>query len=121
MATRNALPRRRPGFEQPGVIDFPWDVDRDADPAGRSDVSCEIPWRVDDFEAIEVFLDPALDARADSICRTIEGLAGAHRDIDTLSAALLELGRQEDLGIAIHEQPPDELSSGVVAVAVTLG
>jgi hypothetical protein len=121
VATRNRQPRRQPGYESPGVIDFPWDTDSQAGSGPRSDVTCAIPWRADGFEAIEVYLDPALGDRAGEICRTIEGLAGAHRDIDTLSRALLEFGSDEELAVAIHEEPPEAMSVGVVAVAITIG
>jgi hypothetical protein len=112
--------QRNRRFERPGVIDFPWDADPGSD-GPRSDVTCEIPWRVDGFEAIQVYVDPSLAEQSEAICQTMEGLAGAHRDIDTLAQALLTFGSQEDLAVAIHEQVPEDLSTGVVAVAITLG
>jgi len=121
VATRHRRPRRGAGFERPGVIDFPWDTDPQADGAMRDDVTATIPWRADGFEAIEVYLDLALADEADAITRTLEGLAAAHRTIDTLTTALLAYGRDEELAVAIHEEPKDALSAGVVAVAITLG
>jgi len=102
------------------VIDFPWDVDPGSE-GPRSDVTCEIPWRAEGFEAIQVYVDPSLSDQAQAICQTMEGLAGAHRDIDTLAQALLDFGSREELAVAIHEDLPDDLSSGTVAVAITIG
>jgi hypothetical protein len=102
------------------VIDFPWDIDPGSQ-GPRSDVTCEIPWRVDGFEAIQVYVDPGLAEQSEAICQTMEGLAGAHRDIDNLAQALLDFGSREDLAVAIHEDVPDDLSTGTVAVAITLG
>lgn len=112
--------------ENAGDIDHAWDVDPRADPRLTaeglvSDVTCTVPWRVDDFEAIEVYLDPALSDRVDEICATITSLAAAHRDIDTLTAAILGLGRLGEYSAMVVDDPPDAASRGVVAVAVTVG
>jgi hypothetical protein len=121
VAARRRPLRRTSTFESPGVIDFPWDTDPNSPDGPRNDVTCAIPWRIDGFEAIEVYLDPALADSAAPICDTIRGIAGRHRDIDTLCHALLELGAEEELGVAIHEDLPEALSAGVVAVAITVG
>ena len=123
MATRNRHPRRGVGCESPGSVDSPFDADPQASraPGLASDAACSVAWRADGFEAIQVFVDAALRDRADEICETIEGISGAHGDIDTLSDALVTYAGREGLSASIHERPPDDLSSGVLAVALTLG
>jgi hypothetical protein len=112
--------RRGERHVEPSVIDFPWDPAPDAQGLW-SEVTCEIPWRADGFEAIQVYVDPGLRDQADGICRAMEGLARAHRGIDALADACMEYASREDLEVAIHEQLPDDRSTGVIVVAVTTG
>jgi hypothetical protein len=120
MAKGSVPPKVR--YEDVGTVDGPFDDD---EPASheliRSDAACAIPWRNDGYEAIEVFLDPALTDRSRELCLLVEGWAGAHRDIDTLSAAVIGWSRREGLSPGIYESPPDDLSTGVVAIAFTIG
>jgi len=125
METRKASETRKQTharYETPGTVDGPFDVDRPwEEHPYRSDAACSLPWRADGVEAISVFLDPVLLDRATSICETVNGLAGAHGDLDGLIPALETFARAEGLSVSIHERPRDELSAGLVAVAFTLG
>jgi hypothetical protein len=120
-----AAGRRQP-MDFPGSVERPFDRDPAAEAGGgmaglHSDAACTIPWLADGFQAVQVFVDPGLVDRAEEICGTLEGVATAHRDIDTLSGAIQTWARGEGLSASMFENPPDELSAGVVAVAVTLG
>jgi hypothetical protein len=86
----------------------------------RDDASCAIAWRFDDREVIEVYVDPALRDRAESICETVEAIAGSHEDVDTLVEAIETFADQEDLSVAVYDGPQDA-EPGLVAVAFTLG
>src|SRR2546423_13359843 len=109
-------------YEDGGTVDGPSDDDHPAShELIRSDAACAIPWRADDYEAVQVFLDPALTDRSRELCLLVEGFAGAHRDIDTLSDAILRWSRREGLSAGIYEGPQDDLSAGVVAIAFTIG
>lgn len=121
MATRDRNPRRGLGHESPGSIDYPFDTDPQNPNATASDVTCTVPWRADGYEAIAVFVDPALRDRADELCAVVSGWAGAHADIDTLSDAIRSFSEREDVSASIFEDPRDALSTGLVAVAFTLG
>jgi hypothetical protein len=113
---------RRVRYEDAGTVDGPFDDDQPAShELIQSDAACAIPWRADGYEAIEVFLDPALTDRSRELCLLIEGWAGAHRDIDTFSNAVIGWSRREGLSPGIYETPPDDLSAGVVAIAFTIG
>lgn len=92
----------------------------DAATFGRDDAACAIAWRVDDYEAIEVYVDPALSDRAAQICESVEVLSAAHRDIDTLSDAIETFAQGESLSASIYDRPEDA-PGGIVAVAFTLG
>lgn len=82
--------------------------------------TCAIAWRADGYEAIEVYVDPALGDRDPDICETVEALAGAHHDIDTLSEAIEAYARREAMSASIYERP-EAAPVGLVAVAFTLG
>jgi hypothetical protein len=86
----------------------------------RDDVACAIAWRADGYEAIEVYVDPALADRQAEICETVEALAGRHRDIDTLSEAVETFADGADLSASIYERLADA-PEGLVAIAFTLG
>ena len=121
MATRDSG-RRGPGHEDPGSVDYPWDDDRPAShELVESDATCSFAWPHDGFEALSVFIDPALGDRAGDICRTIEAILGNHGDIDTLTDAIQTFADGEQLSASIYERPPDALTSNLVAVALTLG
>jgi hypothetical protein len=119
--TQPGVPRRV-RYEDPGDVDGAFDDDRPAShELMQSDAACAIPWRADGFEAIEVFVDPALTDRARDLCLLVEGWAGNHRDIDTLSRAVIDWGRREEISASIFERPPDDPSEGLVAIAFTIG
>ncbi|HEU4572639.1 MAG TPA: hypothetical protein VFR93_08120 [Candidatus Limnocylindrales bacterium] len=86
----------------------------------RDDVACAIHWEVDDRDVIEVYVDPVLTDRVDGICESVTAIADAHRDIDTLSEAIQTFAEGEDLSASIYDRA-DDATSGVVAVAFTLG
>jgi hypothetical protein len=88
--------------------------------AVRDDASCVVAWRVDDHEAIEVYVDPALADREPQICQTVEVLCATNRDVDTLSDAIETYADGESLSASIYDRPDGE-SPGVIAVAFTLG
>ncbi len=114
--------RRQVAYEQPGDADSPWDGERRPQPdLLRSDATCAIAWRVDGYEAILLFVDPVLRDRAGELCAAIEGWSGVHRDLDDLSAEITRYADHERLSVSIYPRPRDELSTGVVAIAVTLG
>jgi hypothetical protein len=92
----------------------------DAASITRDDAACAIAWQVDDYEVIEVYVDPALSDRTDEICLTVEALSGDHRDIDTLSDAIRTFAEGESLSASIYDRP-DDAPGGVVAVAFTIG
>jgi hypothetical protein len=122
MPTRDRHPRRGLGHEQPGAVDYPFDADPQADAEGLvSDAACTVPWRADGFEAIQVFVDPALRDQADDLCETVTAWAGAENDIDGLNDVVMKYGEQEDLSVSVFENPRDDLSKGVVAIAFTVG
>lgn len=97
--------------DPPNAFDFPL----------RSDASCTVPWRADGFEAIEVYVDPAIWDRADELCQAATGWSGAHRDIDGLSRDVMAYADEEHLSASIYTNPRDEMSQGVVALAFTVG
>ena len=123
MSTRNRHPRRGLGYEQPGAVDFPFDTD----PQNRSavglasDAACTVPWQADGFEAIQVFVDPALRDRARELCSVVETWAGAHDDADELTDVALAYADEENLSATFFENPPDDLSAGTFAIAFTIG
>ncbi len=87
----------------------------------RSDASCAIPWLADGCSAIQIFVDPSLHDRERDLCMAIQELSGAHRDIDTLTDDVIAYTDGEGLSAAIYPRPRDELSDGLVAVAITVG
>ena len=104
-------------------MDYPFDADPQSVGARglASDAACTVPWQVDGFEAIQVFVDPVLRDRSRQLCDVVTAWAGAHGDLDGLSAAAMQFSEREDVSAAIHENPRDDLSTGVVAIAFTLG
>ncbi len=123
MSTRNRHPRRGLEHETPGSVDYPFDTDpQNPNAAGlQSDSACTVPWRADGFEAIQVFVDPALRERAGELCSVVSTWADSHRDLDSLSEAALGYSDAEDLSASIFDNPPDDLSRGTVAIAFTIG
>jgi hypothetical protein len=123
MPYRRRDSRRALAHEAPGSVDYPFDRDeRSAGAVGlASDAACTVPWRADGFEAIQVFVDPALLDRAAVLCSTIEVLAETHRTIDRLGDAVIDYADREDLSASVFEEPPDDLSTGTVAIAFTVG
>jgi hypothetical protein len=119
---RRTHPRRGLPYEQPGAVDYPFDDDRtESGDLFASDAACAIAWRAGGFEAIQVFVDPALRDRAEELCAMVESASGAQRDIDSLSETVLSYADREGLSASIHERPPGDLSEGLVAIAFTIG
>jgi hypothetical protein len=87
----------------------------------RSDAICTLAWLNDGFQAVQLFINPALMDRAEDLCETAQIWTSASRDVDSLSAAILDYARAEGLSASIHEALPDDLSTGVLAVSFELG
>jgi hypothetical protein len=123
MPMRDEIPRRTLAYEDPGTVDGPFDDDARSgvDPLIRSDAACAIPWTADGHQAIQVFVDPAIVDRAGELCARMNDWSSVHRDLDSLSAAVIEYARGEGLSAAVHEDLPDDLSVGTVAIAFTVG
>jgi hypothetical protein len=123
MSTRNRHPRRGLEHETPGSVDFPFDTDpQNPNVAGlQSDSACTVAWRSDGFEAIQVFVDPALRDRAGELCSVVTQWAAASDDLDGLSEAANRYSDEEALSASIFDNLPDDLSRGTVAIAFTLG
>jgi hypothetical protein len=123
MSTRNRHPRRGLEHETPGSVDFPFDTDpQNPNVAGlQSDSACTVAWRSDGFEAIQVFVDPALRDRAGELCSVVTQWAAASDDLDGLSEAANRYSDEEALSASIFDSLPDDLSRGTVAIAFTLG
>lgn len=105
-----------------GTVDHAFDDDRPSShPLIQSDAACAIAWTQDDFQAIEVFIDPALTDREAEICESLSAIAGAQQDIDDLSDGILAYAEGAGLSAGIYERPPDALTENVVAVVFTVG
>ncbi len=87
----------------------------------RDDAACVVPWVADGFQAIEVFVDPAVDDRIASICELATEWSQRHRDVDGLTAAIMDYADGEGLSASIYPEPEGDLSAGVLAVAITAG
>ena len=87
----------------------------------RSDAICTIAWVTDGFEAVQLFINPALMERAEELCEAAQIWTSAHRDLDSLSRAILDYARNEGLSASIYERPPDDPSVGLVAVSFEVG
>jgi hypothetical protein len=87
----------------------------------RSDAICTIAWVNDGFQAVQLFINPVLMDRAEDLCETAQIWTSVHRDVDSLSRAILEYARAEGLSASIHEQPPGDLSVGLLAVSFEIG
>ena len=122
MPRRETNPHRTQHYERPGMVDFAFDDDSPNDgDAIRSDAACAVPWVVDGFQAIQVFVDPALTDRANEICATVETVSATNRDLDRLTQAVLRYAEGEGLSASIYEAPDDDISVGNVAIAFTIG
>ena len=108
--------------ESIGTVDGAFDDDRPAShDLIRDDAACAIPWLGDGFEAVQVYIDPALVDRQAEICSAVDGVCAAHRDIDGLSAAIATYADGAGLSAGIYERPADALSENTVAVVFTIG
>lgn len=85
------------------------------------DAAAVIPWVTDGFEAIEVFVDPALRDRVADLCALVDSWAATHRTLDELSGAALMWSDHEDVSASIFESPKDDPSVKTVAIAFTIG
>ncbi|HEX5450748.1 MAG TPA: hypothetical protein VFW86_00025 [Candidatus Limnocylindrales bacterium] len=113
---------RQPRYENAGTLDRPFDDDHPSShPLIQGDAACTIPWQADDYQAVALYIDPALDERMPAICQTVSGLCGQHADIDTLIGAIKVFCSDEELSPTFYEQPDEALSPGLLAVAFTLG
>lgn len=114
-------PRRAP-HETAGSVDHPFDEDRPASHALiQSDAACAIPWLQGGFQAVEVFVDPALRDRAPEICGTPSALCAQHGDIENLNEAIHRYADGAELSAGVFERPPDRLTDDIIAVTFTLG
>ena len=91
------------------------------DPDLRSDAICTLAWVTDGYEAVQLFANPALMDRAQTLCEAAQVWTSVHRDLDSLSRAILAYADAEGLSASIYERPPDDLSAGTVAVAFEIG
>ncbi|MFL5757036.1 MAG: hypothetical protein ACJ77N_12150 [Chloroflexota bacterium] len=122
MTYRHSDTRRALTFESPGSVDGAFDEDMPSgQPRVQSDAACTIAWVTDGFQAIQVFVDPALVDRSGEICHVIEDIATVQRDIDGLAGNIIGWGERESLSASVIENPPDDISTGTVAVAITIG
>lgn len=107
--------------EDIGTVDGAFDNDRPSShPLIRDDSACAIAWLQDGFQAIEVYVDPALTDRQGEICEAINDAAGAERDVDGLSAHVLRYAEGAGLSAGIYERPPDSPTEDLVAVVFTI-
>jgi hypothetical protein len=121
MGTYNRTLRRNRG-EDIGTVDRAFDDDRPSShPLIQDDAACAVAWLHDDFQAIEVFVDPALTDRQAQICEAVNLAAAANNDIDGLSEGLLRYAASAGLSAGIYERPPDALTENIVAVVFALG
>ena len=108
--------------ETAGSVDHPFDDERPAShPLIQTDAACSIPWLTGGFQAVEVFVDPALRDRAPDICQTLSGLCTEHDDLDALNGSIQYYAERNEMSAGVYERPPDRLPEDVVAVAFTLG
>ncbi len=87
----------------------------------HNDAACIVPWVTGDYQAIEIYLDPIVDDRTESICELATAWSATYRDLDSLADAINEYADGEGLSAAIFPRPAGELSEGVVAVSITAG
>jgi hypothetical protein len=118
--TRRQYGERAVRYEDPGAVDGPWDRERRNPAAMATDVSCAVPWVREGYQVIELYLDPALNDRVDELCAVVTTLSTRARDLDALTEAVNGYFREEHLSPSFYEEP-DDISSGVVAIAVTIG
>jgi hypothetical protein len=105
-----------------GAVDRAFDDDRPSShPLIRNDAACAIPWVEDGFQAIEVFIDPALTDREAEICDALSALSADNRKMDGLNAAIHAYAQGAGLSAGVYERPPDDLANDSVAVVFTLG
>src|SRR4051812_44934556 len=97
------------------------DDDPSSHPLIRNDSACAIAWRHDGFEAIEVYVDPALTDREEEICEALNFAAGANDEVDGLSSQIMQYAHGAGLSAGIYERPPDALSADLIAVVFTIG
>ena len=113
---------RRAIHETAGSVDHPFDDDRPAShPLIQTDAACSIPWLAGGFQAVEVFVDPALRDRTPDICQTLSGICTQHDDLDALNQSIQDYAERNEMSAGVYERPPDRLTEEVVAVAFTLG
>jgi len=114
--------RKRNRGEFVGTVDYAFDEDAPSShPLIRNDAACAIAWVHDGFDAIEIYVDPALTDRQEEICEQVNVVSAAHEDIDGLSREILEFGRGAGLSAGIYERPPDAMTANLIAVVFTVG
>lgn len=110
METRTASETRGQSharFETPGASDVP--------------AACTFAWRTGSFQAVPVYVDPALADRAASLCEATNGIVTRQDGLQGLSEPLDRFARGEGLRVSIHEEPRDDPSAGLVAIRFALG
>src|SRR3954447_16961636 len=114
--------RKRNRGEFIGTVDHAFDDDTPSShPLIRNDAACAIAWVHDDFDAIEIYIDPALTDRQEEICEEINAISAAHEDIDGLSREVLRYAEGGGLSAGIYERPPDAMTANLVAIVFTIG
>jgi hypothetical protein len=113
---------RRNRGEMIGTIDHAFDDDHPSShPLIRDDAACAIPWLADGFEAVEVYVDPALTDQQETICDEVNAIAAVQDDLDGLTAEINWWAKSAGLSAGIYERPEGALSSNTVAVVFTIG
>jgi hypothetical protein len=98
------------------------EVDESTVPFGeRSDAICTLAWVADGFEAVQIFVNPALMDRAEALCEEAQVWTTAHRTLESLNRAIQDYARDERLSASVYEGQSDDLSEGVVAVTFEVG
>lgn len=78
---------KRPRGEMIGIVDYAFDDDSPSrHPLIRDDSACAIPWLKDGFQAIEVFVDPALTDRHGEISQEMTNISGANDKLEGLKS-----------------------------------
>jgi hypothetical protein len=108
-------------FEDPGVVDGPFDRDERNPRAAQDNPTCAVPWVHKGYQAIEVWVDPAIGDRATEVCEAVNAASGASQDVDELTETAFRALETLGLSPSLYERPPDDISTGVLAIGVTAG
>jgi hypothetical protein len=108
-------------YEDPGAVDGPWDRDERNPNAAADNPNCAIPWVHDGYTAIEVYIDPAVGDRAPQVCEAVNAASGGSIHVDVLAETAFRALERLNLSPTLYDDPPDRLSSGMLAFGVTVG